>query len=195
MIRLALLRHGQTAWNRAGRIQGRTDIPLDIEAREALAGLALPAPWDRMEVRSSPLKRARETAELVAGREPSVDNALVEMDWGDWEGRKGAELIAASGSGYRHIEEWGWDFQPPGGESVRSLRDRLLLWVKSLDRDTLAVCHIGVMRVLLAVAHGWDFAGPAPFRVKRNRLYVLSIDGERLTPGGEPVRLTAKGAV
>ena len=43
MIRLALLRHGHTAWNRAGRIQGRSDIPLDAQAREDLSGYALPA--------------------------------------------------------------------------------------------------------------------------------------------------------
>ena len=42
MPRLALLRHGHTDWNRAGRIHGRTDVPLDDEARADLAGLSLP---------------------------------------------------------------------------------------------------------------------------------------------------------
>ncbi|MEY8837705.1 histidine phosphatase family protein, partial [Cribrihabitans sp. XS_ASV171] len=63
MSRLALLRHGHTEWNRAGRIQGRSDIPLDAEARAGLAGLALPDPWNRGELWSSPLARAVETAE------------------------------------------------------------------------------------------------------------------------------------
>mgnify|MGYP000070307252 FL=1 len=65
MIQLGLVRHGHTEWNRAGRIQGRTDIPLDDEARADLAGFALPAPWDQADLWSSPLKRAVETAEIV----------------------------------------------------------------------------------------------------------------------------------
>ncbi len=189
MIRLALLRHGHTAWNRAGRIQGRSDIPLDDAARADLADLALPIEWARANLVSSPLVRASETAELVAKRPPSRAGALIEMNWGDWEGKHGADLLAQPSSGYRHIEEWGWSFCPPNGESVADLRDRLLPWVKTLEHDTVAVCHIGVMRVLLALAHGWDFEGPAPFQVKRNRLYPLRVDAKDLSVIGEPVRL------
>ena len=59
MPRLALLRHGHTAWNREGRLQGKTDIPLDDRARKDLAKLALPAPYDSWHLVSSPLARAR----------------------------------------------------------------------------------------------------------------------------------------
>lgn len=191
MIRLALLRHGHTGWNRAGRIQGASDIPLDAEARDSLAALRLPTPWDRAELWSSPLKRAAETAELVARRAPRTAPELTEMNWGDWEGRRGLDLLATPDSGFRHIEDWGWDYRPPGGESPAELWTRLRPWLLQLDRDALAVCHIGVMRVLLARAHGWDFAGPAPFKVKRNRLYVLAVEGDSLSPEGEPIRLIA----
>ncbi|GHF40047.1 histidine phosphatase family protein [Seohaeicola zhoushanensis] len=192
MIRLALLRHGPTAWNREGRIQGSTDIPLDPEARAALAALALPAPWDAAELWSSPLQRAAETARLVGGRAPRTAEALREMHWGDWEGRHGTELLADPASGYRHIEDWGWDYRPPNGETPGELRDRLTPWLGTLNRDSLAVCHIGVMRVLLALAHGWNFAGAAPFKVKRNRLFVLALDGQHLAPLGEPIRLVPR---
>ncbi|MGD9861865.1 MAG: histidine phosphatase family protein [Pseudodonghicola sp.] len=191
MIRLALLRHGHTDWNRQGRIQGASDIPLDDQARADLAALRLPAPWDRADLWSSPLKRAAETAELVGRRAPRLAPELTEMNWGDWEGQRGLDLLATPGSGFRHIEDWGWDYRAPGGESPAELWTRLRPWLAGLDRDAIAVCHIGVMRVLLAHAHGWDFAGPAPFKVKRNRLYVLRLEGDRLTPEGEPVRLTA----
>ena len=194
MIRLALMRHGPTGWNRAGRIQGSSDIPLDDEAREGLGGLALPEPWDAAELWSSPLARARETAEIVSGRAPRLDAALVEMNWGEWEGQRGKELIAEPEKGYRHIEDWGWDYRPPGGESPREVAARLAPWLGRLERDAVAVCHIGVMRVLLARAFGWDFAGPAPFRVKRNRLYVLEVDGPGLRAVGEPVRLVERAA-
>ncbi len=193
MIRLALLRHGHTTWNRAGRIQGSSDIPLDDAARAELAGLALPAPWDRAALWSSPLVRAVDTARLVARAEPRTDADLTEMNWGDWEGQRGTDLLADPASDYCHIEDWGWDFRPPGGESPADLRTRLLRWLGQLDGDAVAVCHIGVMRVLLALAHGWDFSGPAPFRVKRNRLFVLHLDGRRLRPEAETVRLLTRG--
>lgn len=189
MIRLALLRHGHTDWNRQGRIQGASDIPLDDEARAGLAALHLPNDWAAAELWSSPLKRATETAELVARRAPRLAPELVEMNWGDWEGQRGLDLLATPGSGFRHIEDWGWDYHAPGGETPRDLWTRLKPWLARLDRDALAVCHIGVMRVLLARAHGWDFAGPAPFKIKRNRLYVLRLEGETLTPEGDPIRL------
>jgi probable phosphoglycerate mutase len=190
MIRLALLRHGHTAWNRAGQIQGRSDIPLDDTARAELAGFALPAPWDGAALWSSPLSRAVETAEVVAGRAPLTDPALTEMFWGDWEGKKGLELKADPASGFRDIEHWGWDYRPPGGETPAEVWARIKPWLATLQRDTVAVWHSGIMRMILAQAYHWDFDGPAPFRIKRNRLFVIEIEGETLTPWPEPVRLT-----
>ncbi len=189
MIRLALLRHGHTVWNRAGRIQGRSDIPLDDTARADLAAQSLPADWQEAEIWSSPLQRAAETARLVTGQVPRTDPALIEMNWGQWEGRHGLDLRADPSSGFRDIELWGWDYRPPGGESPAEVWARLTPWLQSLRRDAVAVCHIGVMRMILARAHHWDFDGPAPFQVKRNRLFVVEITGESLTPWPEPIRL------
>ncbi len=192
MTRLALLRHGHTAWNRAGRIQGRSDIPLDDDARQELSGYTLPFEWSTAEIWSSPLKRASQTAHLVSGGVPRLDNALIEMNWGDWEGQRGVDLIEKKESGYRHIEEWGWEYRPPNGESPAEVLGRLSPWLSGLERDAVAVCHIGIMRVILARAWGWDFDGPAPFQIKRNRLYV--VDVEHLAPEPDPVRLEKKGA-
>ncbi|MGR3615514.1 MAG: histidine phosphatase family protein [Paracoccaceae bacterium] len=194
MIRLALLRHGHTSWNRAGRIQGCSDIPLDDEARAGLAQLQLPQPWDKADLWASPLMRAADTARLVADRDPHTSNALIEMNWGDWEGQHGAELLAQPGSGYKHIEDWGWHFRPPGGESPADLWARLASWVGSLTNDTVAVCHIGIMRILLARAYGWNFDCEAPFRIKRNRLFVIEVDGDTLTALPEPIRLIPRDA-
>lgn len=189
MILIALLRHGPTAWNRAGRIQGRSDIPLDDSARADLAALRLPPPWDRAALWSSPLCRAVETAELLSRQAPRIAPALTEMHWGEWEGQHGRALLADPGSGYRHIEDWGWHYRPPGGETPAELAARLAPWLAGLQRDAVAVCHIGVMRVLLARAHGWGFDGPCPFAIKRNRLYLLTLDGDRLSAAPEPLRL------
>lgn len=191
MIRLALLRHGHTAWNRAHRIQGRTDIPLDAEGAATLRALALPPPWDAADLVSSPLIRAVETGRLLTGRTPRTEPALMEMDWGAWEGQRGADLAADPAAGFRHIEDWGWDWAPPGGEAPADLRARLVPWLASLERDSVAICHIGTMRVLMAMATGWAFAGPAPFAIKRGRLYVIEVAAGDLRAWPEPVRLVA----
>lgn len=194
MIRLALIRHGHTEWNRAGRIQGRTDIPLDQEARAQLATRVLPSPWCDAALVSSPLSRAVETAELISGKTPVTITALMEMDWGAWEGKRGEALLAAPDTKYRHIEEWGWDYRPPGGESPADVRARLVPWVDSLATDTVAVCHIGIMRVLLARATGWNFHGAAPFRIKRDRLFVIEVNRDDWTMAPDPIRLKARSS-
>ena len=114
------------------------------------------------------------------------------MDWGDWEGLRGIDLKADPKSGFRDIEHWGWDYRPPGGETPAEVWERIAPWLQRLTRDTVAVCHIGIMRMILARAYGWDFDGPAPFRIKRNRLFVVEIDGDALRPQPDPIRLIPK---
>lgn len=194
MTRLALIRHGHTAWNRAGRIQGRSDIPLDADACSELSRKALPLEWTEAALWASPLSRAKETARLIADRTPVVTEALMEMNWGDWEGQHGKILRADASSGFRDIEDWGWDYSPPGGESPRAVADRLTPWLMSLQGDAVAICHIGIMRVLLAQATGWDFAGPCPFTIKRNRMYVLQRTAQGWQHDPEPVRLLERPA-
>lgn len=194
MIQLGLLRHGHTEWNRAGRIQGRSDIPLDQAASQDLSGLSLPPEWQNAMLVASPLDRAQHTAQLVTGRQPQTEDALIEMHWGEWEGQQGLILKSDPDSGFRDIEDWGWDYRPPGGESPADVWARLSPWISALRVDTIAVTHIGIMRVLMARATGWDFKGPAPFQIKRNRLFVLNWDGQTLRAEPETVRLLAKGA-
>jgi len=189
MIRLALLRHGHTPWNRAGRIQGRTDVALDDAARAQLQALRLPSEWAKADIVASPLLRAMDTARLVCDRPAVAVPALTEMDWGLWEGKQGTDLRGDPASGFRDIEDWGWHYRPPNGESPDEVRTRLRPWLASVQTDTVAVCHIGIMRVLMAMATGWDFDGPAPFRIKRNRLFVLHLNGSEIAAEPTPARL------
>jgi len=194
VARLALLRHGHTAWNRAGRLQGRVDEPLDAEARRHLGRVRLPEEFSHATLMSSPLSRAVETAAIVGGRIPLVEPALIEMAWGAWEGRRGVDLLSEPDSGFMHVEDWGWDYQPPGGESPRRVWDRLRPWIEGLSGTLVAVTHVGVMRVILARAASWNFDGPPPFSVKRDRLYRIEVgtDGT-LAFDGKPVRLVDAG--
>lgn len=187
-IRIAFLRHGHTAWNREHRLQGSTDIPLDDDARATLTGLRLPPLWDRAELWSSPLSRAKETAQIVA-RPPQVSAALTEMNWGDWEGLKGADLKADPASGFKDLEDWGWDYRPPNGESPRDVLARVEPWLNARIQDTVVVAHMGVMRAALALATGWDFHGPCPFIIKRNKLLIIEKTGTGWEMWPSPIRL------
>ena len=187
MIRLALIRHGRTEWNRDGKIQGHRDISLEPEAIKELASYRLPDEWQEAALLSSPLNRAVQTAGLITGRTPAIEPALIEMDYGDWEGRRSVDLGADPDSGFRHLPDWGWDYQPPNGESPLMVWKRLAPWVANLQEDTVAVCHIGVMRTLLAVAHDWPFKGTPPFTIKRNSLYCIEV-AESLT-AMDPLRV------
>ncbi len=191
-MKIGLIRHGRTEWNDAGRLQGRSDIPLSEAERERLGGLALPPSWKDADILSSPLKRARETADILTENFVREDTALIELDLGDWEGKRGVDLLDDPKSGYRHVEEWGWDGRPPNGETPRELLTRVEPVLTGLERDTVIVSHINIMRVLLAKAYDWHFDGEMPFRIKRNRLYVLRREGENWVLEGEPVRLVAR---
>jgi broad specificity phosphatase PhoE len=112
------------------------------------------------------------------------------MDWGRFEGQCGVDLLKDSGSGYRHIEEWGWNFRPSGGETPANVWERLKPWLASVRGPAVIVSHIGIMRVVLARATDWNFDGPAPFRIKRDRLYRIDVhDDGTFSHDNDPVRL------
>lgn len=188
-MKIGLIRHGRTEWNDAGKLQGRTDIPISEQERQRLSSLALPPVWGNADILSSPLSRARETAEILTQKPPRIDNSLIEMNLGAWEGLRGVDLLDDPESGYRHVEEWGWDHRPPGGESPRDVLARIKPSVDALATDTVIVSHINIMRVLLAVAYDWDFIGEMPFRIKRNRIHVIERHGDTWRPAGDPIRL------
>jgi len=185
MTRIALMRHFPTAWNGAGRLQGQIDIPLTDAARAQLAGLALPPAWANAQIMASPLDRAAETARLLArGRPVTLDGRLKELSWGEWEGRRGADLLADPAADYVHVEEWGWHRRPPRGESPWDVWQRvhpLLAEMADADTPTLVIAHRALMRVVLARAWGWNYDSPEPFRIRRGQIYPVT-----LLPDGTP---------
>jgi broad specificity phosphatase PhoE len=191
MTRVALIRHFPTAWNAERRLQGGSDLPLSPEARLRLAGLRLPAPWDRARLVASALSRAAETAGLLAeGGAVAVDPRLNELRFGLWEGRRTAELSADPATGFRPSSEWGPHDRAPGGESLAELWARLAGALAALAGDpspAVVVAHKAVMRVILRRA------GVAEPEIKRGRLYPITIDAEgRPSEPGPPVRLVPR---
>lgn len=184
MTALALLRHAPTAWNEAGRLQGRADPPITAAARAALAGCAVPAPWADGPVLTSPLRRCVETAAAL-GLDAAPEPALIEMDWGGYEGQSLAALRAAGGAAFAAAEARGLDFTPPGGESPRAVQARLaplLARLAAARTPCLAITHRGVIRALCARALGWDMTGAPPLRLPRQGGLVVF----RLAPDGTP---------
>ena len=180
---LALLRHGETPWTQDKRVQGRTDIALSDRGRADLAARRLPASWSSAPVVSSPLIRCQQSAAALGLQHFAVEPRLIEMDWGDWEGRRLAELRAELGTTMSDNEDRGMDFQPPQGESPRMVLARVRPWLMqcaTLDAATLAVTHRGVIRVIFALATGWDMLGRPPAKLDWTALHSFSLDPEGL---------------
>ena len=161
-------------------MQGRRDIPLSERGRLQARGWRLPVELaDGAAWRSSPLSRATETAELLGGRGIEIDAALIEMSWGDWEGFTLDELREAHGDAYAQNEARGLDFRAPGGESPREVLARLQPWLARVAASAVpvvAVTHLGVIRVLVAAATGWDMKGKPPIRLRNDALHRVDID-------------------
>jgi 2,3-bisphosphoglycerate-dependent phosphoglycerate mutase len=182
MVQLALRRHGETAWSVEGRIQGRRDVPLSEVGRAALLAAPLPSQFRALRTVTSPLARCVETARLIGSRDAVTDARLIEMHWGDWEGRRLSELRDELGAAMRENEARGWDFRPEGGESPREVLARVRPWlaeVAASGEATLAVTHRGVIRAVLALATGWDMRGAPPAKLDWQALHIfhLAADG------------------
>jgi broad specificity phosphatase PhoE len=175
MVRLAMLRHGDTAWSAEGRIQGRADPPLTDEARAALRRFKLPRVCEGMRVVTSPLARCVETAALLGAPRAERESRLAEMRWGAWEGRRLAELRTELGTEMEQNEARGWDFRPAGGETPREVLARMRTWLAELSAPTLAVTHRGVIRAVYACAAGWDLRGKPPVKLAWDALHLFRV--------------------
>jgi|SRR6185436_11300510 len=176
MTLLALLRHADTAWSAEGRIQGRSDQHLSDAGRAALAGRAFPEACRGMRVVTSPLARCVETASLLGVPDAPREPLIAEMSWGEWEGRRLAELRAELGEAMRENEARGLDFRPAGGESPRDVLARVSRWLSRLAEPTLAVTHRGVIRAVLAAATGWDMRGAPPAKLDWSAFHLFQLD-------------------
>jgi broad specificity phosphatase PhoE len=184
MTLLALIRHGRTAWNDEVRMQGQTDIPLSGAGYQQIKDNIGPALNPRLAGlywMSSPLKRARTTAGLLCGFAPPLDERLVEMNWGTWEGRILVELREELGPELQANEDRGLDFRPEGGESPREVQARVIDFMaeKTGQRPGIAaVCHKGVIRAVMALAFNWDMMGKPPVKLDWTRAQIFEIDSD-----------------
>ena len=152
---LLLVRHGRTALNAAGLLQGRVDPPLDARGRsqaEALA--AVPALRSASRVVCSPLLRARDTAARF-GLPVTIDDRWIELDYGAWDGRPLDGIPAEEWARWRDDPDW----SPPGGESLLSVGTRVRaaladLAAEAVEGDVAVVTHVSPIKAALAWALG-----------------------------------------
>jgi broad specificity phosphatase PhoE len=158
---ILLARHGETDWNRENRFQGHADPPLNETGRAQAAELAATLANEPLAaLYSSPLRRAFETAQIVAaphGLEPVSVDALREVDVGSWQGLTRAEIEERFPEQFaRWLDyEQGWE----DGESYDEMGQRVLAALLELaatheGERILAVSHGGPVRAAYAAADG-----------------------------------------
>lgn len=153
--RLVLVRHGETEWSRSGQHTGRTDIPLTPHGEEQARAVAEAlTEFDFALTLSSPLQRARRTAEL-AGLTPEIDDDLLEWDYGGYEGLTTAEIRERLGYDWSVFRDGVVPGETPGetveevaGRASRVVRRALTAMV---DGDVALVGHGHCSRVLATV--------------------------------------------
>lgn len=170
MVRLVLLRHGQTEWNRVERFRGRIDLDLDETGlRQAEATARRLAPLSVSAVYASPLKRAWCTAEAIAtvrGLQVQALPGLIDADYGAWQGLSPEEVAQRDGQRYAQWLESPHQVQFPGGESLPQVQMRARAAVDEAlarhpDQTVAMVTHKVVCKLLalsflrLDASHFW----------------------------------------
>ena len=184
-IPLLLVRHGQTEWSRSGRYQGRCDPPLIGEGRAQAVQIGMRARGQGVRsILSSPLRRARETAAIVAATlgldAPRVDPRLIELAYGAWEGLTQAEVRACWPDQLRQWKRAPDTAALPGGESLADLRQRLQQFLQdpewaAHDGGVLIVSHAGPIRIALLEAAGMSLGMFRKIPVATGSLHALTL--------------------
>jgi probable phosphoglycerate mutase len=180
-LRIAFLRHGPTAWNGEGRIQGRIDTPLSPAGVTKMAGLLPPEGFETARAFTSPQLRARETAALLGFPHATPDARLAEHHWGSWEGLTREEILARDGADAFTRAGIGIDFTPKDGESTRDLLARVAGFLRDVARgegDAIAIAHRGILRSAYTLATGWKMMTPMPEKLDLETALILALDGE-----------------
>ena len=170
-----LARHGETAWSLSGQHTGRTDLPLtergERNARqlgERLQGLAF------AKVFTSPLQRAARTCELAGfGKVAQIDRDLVEWDYGQYEGRRSAEILAENPDWLLFRDGC------PGGEKPDQLgdrADRVVLRLRAVTGNVLLFSSGHFLRVLAARWLGLEPAAGRFFMLSTASLSALGYE-------------------
>lgn len=186
MTRLVLIRHGQTHTPQEPWFRGQVDVPLDevgLAQAEATARRVMAA-WTPQAVYSSPLARARQTADLVArplGLEVRVHEGLTDINFGAWQGLRVHEVRTRW---FKTLTVW--NTRPhhamiPGGETLAIVRARVLQAVHEIvaahpQETVVVVAHAVINRLILLRALGWTYERFWELQQKNCALCLVEIE-------------------
>lgn len=161
MMRLILVRHGETDWNAQHRYQGWSDLPLDAVGEQQAGLLAARLAGEQVDaIYASDLQRAEQTARIISekhGLPVNVDSRLREMSFGDWEGLTYEEIRTRWPEA---MDAWLGDplrVAPPGGETLVQVTGRVRgalgdVIERNIDQTVVLISHGGPLRVLLCLS-------------------------------------------
>lgn len=172
-MHLTIVRHGETDWNRAARMQGHADEPLNALGREQAAQVALAlADYPLAAIYSSDLSRAADTARAIAAAHPVLrtlplhtSSAWRERDYGRFQGMTLPEVEAIDPQAAHKWRSRVADFAPDGGETLLQFRERIAQQLNALaaqhaGQNIAVVCHGGVLDIVWRIVHGVPVDAP-----------------------------------
>lgn len=188
MTRLTLIRHGETAWNAEGRVQGQTDVPLNAVGRaqaQALVGALAGERFDA--VYSSDLARVVETARPLAtrlGMAPALDAGLRERHYGMFETLTYVECRARHPEAYARFHDKDPSFDFGSGERLDAFFERAVASVRAIAErhpgaHVLVFTHGGVLEMLLREARGMGLSAPRDFDIPNAAINRFEFDAGR----------------
>lgn len=177
MNQIWLVRHGETEWTRSRKHTSRTDVELTPAGEENARALApVLAEHSFAAVFTSPRTRARRTAELAGFPDAQVDDQLVELDYGDYEGRTTAEIR-------EERPDWVlWRDGAPGGESIEDVSkraDEVSKRIEPINGDVLLFGHGHFSRVLGARLVGLEASAGRLLILDPGSISVVGSEHER----------------
>ena len=161
MLRIFLIRHGETEWNKVGRLQGNSDVKLTPEGLRQARLLAEHGDFPALDViYSSDLSRAIETAKFLAARfdlPVRLASELREINFGDWEGQSISELLKAHPKSFGRFFTAPERCHPPNGETFLEAQARVMNVVRNIiaeheNQNVAVVAHGAVNRLILGAA-------------------------------------------
>ncbi len=165
-MRMIIVRHGESEWNRIHRYQGQADVELSEQGAQQAKALSQRLRNEVLDaIYTSPLKRAARTAQAIAQFHPTVpfqtEPALLEIDHGAWEGKYIHEIVQEFGDGLHEWREHPTRSQMPGGESFSNILKRVLDFKERLcteynGKTVLVSTHDVVVKILVADALGMN---------------------------------------
>lgn len=189
-MKITLVRHGETEWNRLRRFQGQIDIDLNDLGREQarLVGLALAKRDDIEGIYASDLMRAWHTAESIAAHHTEIpfvaDKRLREISFGPWEGKSYSDLTPDEKGTFRAWRHNAVEENVPGVEPMTDLAARLTGFVDELrqnhpaDASLCLVAHGGSIRTLVCAVMGFDLAKAWHMQTENTSITELEIRAE-----------------